>query len=110
MQTNLESLARTLALENARREARHLEALRQAGIPLAFEADAMASMREARYVGQMCDTIFDAVLGARKLDVFAGSPKAYTQPLWCRACGARYSQDCTCPRYELRREDMESAV
>lgn len=47
---------------------------------------------------------------APKLDVFAGSPAAYTQPVFCLYCSARTSRDCTCPRYELRREDMESAV
>jgi hypothetical protein len=43
---------------------------------------------------------------APKLDVFAGTNAAYRRALWCRACGARLSQDCTCPKYEIEPEDQ----
>ncbi len=60
----------------------HLEALREAGIPKALEADAMASIRQARDIAKVMDAIW--------------RPRVIEQPLWCHTCGARYSQECEC--------------
>ncbi len=63
----------------------HLEALRKAGIPKALEADAMMSIRQARYVGKA----FDAIFGAR----------TWSEPPHCRhdrALGC-------CPECEMER-------
>jgi hypothetical protein len=65
----------------------------------------------ARHLAQM-NALATACLAAivsddaPKLDVFAGRRAADTQPLWCVFCGARYSQDCTCPKYEIEPEDQ----
>jgi hypothetical protein len=80
----LDSLARALAQTNAERRARLDTAL--------VLATANASHAAARLAWD---------LDERKLDVFAGSPKAHRTPIFCYTCRARYSSDCECTADDL---------
>jgi hypothetical protein len=54
-----------LMAEDARDSA-YLEELRKAGIPRTLEREAMASMRQARYVAKTLDAVFNCPHGAMR--------------------------------------------
>lgn len=61
----------------------------------------MPTAYDLRYdVGMENDPLEETVDLAQAAHVAHFMDRVIEQPLFCRTCGARYSQDCICPRYE----------